>query len=150
MLAMHFSSNEYKICIRLYHEIMELNEKKILNERGFRLELILYTEIYGAIFHYENDDVDFAYYLVAKIKKKYSTVLNRQEAKREKQFVTIFEKMLNDSSYMDSTRFVLDCNVFNELKDFVPGDYEYISLNAWLLSKVKGRKYYECFLELVN
>lgn len=150
MLAMHFSSDDYKICIRLYQEIMGLNEKKILNERGFRLELILYTEIYGAIFYYENDDTDYAYHLVTKIKKKYATVLSRQGSKREKLFIRILEKILNTSSYLDSNSFISDCKEFLQLKEFIPGDYEYISLNAWLLSKWKAKKYYDCFLQLVN
>lgn len=150
LLAMHFACEEYKTCVRLYHEIMAQNERKILNERGFRLELMLYTEIYGVIFYFENDDADHAFYLLGKLKKKYAEVLKRQGSKREKLFVKILEQLVNDSSYLKSTTFVADHKEFIQLKDFVPGDYEYISLNAWLTGKLSGKSYYQCFLELVS
>jgi hypothetical protein len=150
LIAVHFSSNEFKTCLRLYNEIMSQNEKKILNERGFRLELILYTEIYGAMFYYENKDLDYANYLVSRIKKKYASVLNQQGSKREKLFIKIFEKMVNEPGYVKSSRFAAESKEFITLKEFIPGDYEYISFNAWILSKANKTGYYESFLELVN
>jgi hypothetical protein len=150
MIAMHFSCGEYKTCLKLYNEIMSRNEKKILNERGFRLELILYTEIYGAIFYYENKDADYANYLIARIKKKYTGVLNQQGSKREKLFIKIFEKIVNDPGYVKSNIFALESKEFIELKEFIPGDYEYVSFNAWIMAKANKINYYECFLKLVS
>lgn len=150
LLAMHFACREYKTCIRLFQEIISQNEKKILNERGFRLELMLYTELYGAIFYYEHDDADHAYYMLGKIKKKYAEALNSKGAQREKVFIRIMEKMINDASYTRKQEFAAAHKEFVALKEFVPGDYEYISLNAWLTSKLKGQTYYEAFLEIVN
>lgn len=149
LLAVYFPSKEYASCIKTFHEIMSQNEKKILNERGFRLELILYTEIYGVIFYYENDDPDHAHYMLTKIKKKYAEVLKRQGSKREKLFMRILEKIINDPSYLRSNQFISDHKEFIQLKQFIPGDYEYISFNAWLTSKATQRTYYECFLEIV-
>jgi hypothetical protein len=149
LLAVYFPAQDYSACIKTYQEIMSQNEKKILNERGFRLELMLYTEIYGVIFYYEQDDPDYAYYMLAKIKKKYAEVLKRQGSRREKLFLRILEKIINDPSYLKSNAFASEHREFILLKQFIPGDYEYISLNAWLTSKATNRTYYQCFLEIV-
>lgn len=149
LLAMHFKCCEYKTCIRIYHEIMSQNEKKILNERGFRLELMLYTEIYGAIFYYEQDDAEHAAYLLGKIRKKYAEALKSPDSKREKLFIRIMEKMIGNANYVSGNSFAADHKKFVKMKEFVPGDYEYISLNAWLTSKLSGKSYYACFLSIV-
>lgn len=150
LLAAYFSGKEYKNCIKVYNEIMSQNEKSILNERGFRLELMLYTELYGAIFAYENKDGEHAYYILTRIKRKYAAVLKRQGSKRESLFVRILEKMLTDTKYIKSNAFISDHNEFVHMKQFIPGDYEYISFNAWLSSKLEGKSYYECFLDIVR
>ena len=150
VLAMYFKCRDYTSCIKIFNEIMNQNEKKILNERGFRLELMLYTEIYGAIFHYENEDADHAYYLLGKIRKKYAGALRSGETERESMLIRIMEKMINNAGYLKSKKFAAEYKEFISLKEFVPGDYEYISLNAWLSSKYSGRPYYDCFLELVQ
>ncbi len=150
VLAMYFKYADYKNCIKLFHEMMTLNEKKILNERGFRLELILYTEIYGAIFYLENDDPEHARFLLGKIKKKYATVLKSMESERENRLIKIIEKMIRDGNYVKSKEFASEYKGFVKMKEFVPADYEYISLNAWLTAKYTGKTYYECFLDLVQ
>lgn len=150
VLAMYFKCREYSSCIRIFNEIMSQNEKKILNERGFRLELMLYTELYGAIYYYENEDADHAHYMLGKIKKKYAKALQSDETKRESLLIRIMEKMINTPGYLKSKAFASDYKAFVRLKEFVPGDYEYISLNAWLTSKFTGKTYYECFLDLVQ
>lgn len=150
MIAMHFKCREYKSCISIFHEIMSMNEKKILNERGFRLELILYTELYGAIFYLEQDDAEHAYYLLRKIRKKYAGALRSAESARESLLIRIMEKMINNPDYLSGKQFAKDHKDFVRLKEFVPGDYEYISLNAWLTSKLTGKSYYECFLDSVK
>lgn len=150
LIAMHFKSKEYKQCIELYNEIMSMGEKKILTERGYRIDLILLTNIYGAIFYYENDDPDHAYYLIGNLKRKYNVLLKSGDSARELTFLKIFEKMVNDPSYLGSKAFLKECKYFISLKVFDPGDNEYISLNAWLTSKITNKSYYECFLELVE
>jgi hypothetical protein len=44
----------------------------------------------------------------------------------------------------------LESKEFIELKEFIPGDYEYISFNAWIMAKANKTNYYECFLKLVS
>lgn len=150
LLAMYFASREYAICIRLYHEIMNQDKKKILSEPGFRLDLIIYTELFGVIFYYEHDDADYAWYLLKGIKRKYSETLIKAESKREQLFIKVMEKMISDPSYRQNKAFISECKSMIRMKAFIPGDNEYISLNAWITSKITGRDYYECFLELVS
>jgi hypothetical protein len=150
LLAVNFASKEYAVCLKLYHEIMNQDKRKILSEPGFRLDLIIYTELFGAIFYYENDDADYAWYLLASIKRKYAETLSKAESKRELMFIKVMEKMISDPSYKQDKPFITECKNVIKMKAFVPGDNEYISLNAWLSSKLTGQDYYTCFLELVN
>lgn len=150
LIAMHFKSNEYQQCILLYNEIQTMGEKKILTERGFRLDLILLTDIYAAIFYYEIEDFDHAFYLISKLKRKYNTLLKTEDSQREISFIKILEKMVNDASYRKSKMFNKEVDKFIAMRAFDPGDNEYISLNAWLESKKTGRSYYACFLDLVK
>src|SRR5690606_25239970 len=41
LMAMHFKYGEYGNCIDLFHEMQAYDERKILDERGFRLEIVL-------------------------------------------------------------------------------------------------------------
>jgi hypothetical protein len=110
--------------------------------------MMLLTEIYGIILYYENDDIEYAWYLLNKIKRKYNLLL-KQEAKREQFFIRLLGKMINDASYLKSKRFISDHQQFVQMKDYEAGNKEYISLNAWLTSRLTGKSYYECFLEIV-
>jgi hypothetical protein len=150
LLAVHFADKEYTVCTRLYHEIMNQDKKRILSEPGFRLDLIIYTEIYGAIFYYEQDDADYAWHLLSGIKRKYAETLGTAESKRELIFIKLMERMMSDPSWKQDRSFLTECRNMIKMKTFVPGDNEYISLNAWLMAKMSGQDYYTCFLELVS
>jgi hypothetical protein len=150
LLAVSFAGKEYSLCVKLYHEIMNQDKRRILSEPGFRLDLIIYTELFGAIFYYENDDPDHAWHLLKGIKRKYAETLMLPESGREMMFIKVMEKMINDPSYKSNRSFVTECKSVLKMKEFVPGDNEYISLNAWLNSKLTGEDYYQCFLKLVN
>jgi hypothetical protein len=150
LLAVHFPRGEYDICIRLYNEIKTLNDREILNEPGFRLELVLFTDIYGILFHYEDGDIEYALYLLNKFKRKHSQTLELPDSRREKLFISVVELMLTKPSYVRSEKFHTDAERFIKLKDFIAGDFEYISMNAWLQAKMSNKTYYNCFLELVQ
>jgi hypothetical protein len=150
LLAVHFPRGEYDICIRLYNEIKTLNDMDILNEPGFRLELVLFSDIYGILFHYEDGDIEYALYLLNKFKRKHSDTLERPDSRREKLFLKILELLFTRPSYIRSDKFLSDAERVIKLKDFIAGDFEYISMNAWLKAKMSNQSYYNCFLELVN
>jgi hypothetical protein len=150
LLAVHFSAGEYDKCIRLYNEIKIIRDSQILNEPGFRVELILFSDIYSIIFHYEDGEDEYALYLLNKTKRKHHHLLIQQDSKREMSFITILEKILTKPGYLLSERFQADAKKLIAMKEFIAGDFEYISMNAWLLSKLNSKPYYDCFLELVK
>lgn len=149
LIAVHFSCNEYEKCIKLYNEIQTLHHRKILEEPGFRIELIFFTDIYGIIFHYEDGAHEYALYLLNKVKRKYAVLLRHPDSKREKLFLNILEKMLTSRSYPGSKKIMSDCEECVRIKRFTPGDFEYISMGAWLYAKITGMSYYNCFLGFV-
>lgn len=148
LIAMHFKCCEYNKAISFYNELMQQREWKFLNIGG--LELVLFTEIYGAICYYETDDTDYASRLLGKIKRKYAGVLNKTESARERFFISIADELINNPSYRKSSRFTADHKKFVRIKEYIPADKEYISLNAWLTAKATGRSYYECFLDIAG
>jgi hypothetical protein len=150
LISVHFSFKEYAECIKLYNQIKTLSDRQILGEPGFRIELILFSDIYGVLFHYEDGDADYALYLLNKLKRKHAVLLGRSDSKREKLFLKIIEQMLSKPSYLKTEKFMAEAQRFISMKEFVAGDFEYISMNAWLRSKMTGRDYYSCFLEMVN
>ena len=149
LIAVHFCCREYAACIKLYNEIRSLNEKEILAEPGFRLELILFSDIYAIIFHYEEKEEEFALYLLEKFKRKYKTFLSQPDLKREKIFIELLEGILKNRQYLSTEANKIKTRKYIALRTYIPGDFEYISMNAWLQSKLSGKSYYESFLQLV-
>lgn len=149
LMTLYFNYNDYDNCIRLYNEIIQFGEKKILAEPGFRLDLMLYTDLYAIIFYYETDDKEYALHLLNKVKRKYSDVINDAKAQHENLFLAILEKLIKKPDYLKGARFKNDCIKCIRMKDFIAGDNEYISINAWLTSKLKREDYYTSFLGIV-
>lgn len=149
LIAVHFSLGDFEMCIKLNNELKILPEKKILAEPGFRLELLLFSDIYAIIFHFEEEEYEYASYILEKIKRKYSTILKLPESAREKLLLTIMEKILNKPGYLKTEAFYRNAEQVIAMRKFVPGDFEYISFNAWLISKMTGQSYYDSFLRLV-
>jgi hypothetical protein len=150
LIAVHFCYGEYGECIKLYNEIKRLNEKKILAEPGFRLELVLFSDLYAIIFHYEERDEEFATYLLDKFKRKYASILSGNDLQREKRFIDLLEKILKKSTVVKQETYVSKVRQFISMRTYIPGDFEYISMNAWLQSKISGSRYYDCLLEIVE
>lgn len=150
LLTVYFKCREYGMCIKMINTIMQQDQKKILKAIGMGLEILLYTDIYVAMIHYDNDDKDFAHHTLQRTKRKYADVLKLSVSSREQLFIKILENLVNDASYVSSKKFASDHARFVKLREYVPGDKEYISFNAWLSSKLTGKTYYECFHELVN
>lgn len=148
LLAIHFKCNEYKKCIRMYNDTMQQPTDRLLKIGG--LEIVLFTELYGTIIYYENDDADYAKDLLKKIRNKYAKQFAKGLLKREMMFIRIMENIINDQSYLKKEAFEKHLSRFASLKNYIPGDKEYISLSAWLHAKAKRKSYYECFLEQVN
>lgn len=146
LLALYFKLKNYTECITVYSGLIQKYRKKILKEEGLGLEMLLFTEIYGVIFYYETNDFDYALYLLNRIKRKYADLLNGGTLHREELFLKIIEKMLKQVSFKTNVKLRKDCIHFLSLKLYIPGDKEYISLNAWLESKLTGESYYHCFL----
>ena len=145
LIALYFKYNEYSRCIKIYNEVMQESRKKLLQVGG--IEMLLFTEIYGAIIQYENDDADFAHHLLTKLKKKYTSLLSEKKFKRERLFISLFEKIINDASYLSGKLIHTDIKTFDAFKNYVPGDKEYINLSAWLHSKTSKRSYYQIFMD---
>lgn len=150
LLTLYFKSQEYSMCIKIVNHIMQQDQKKILKAIGMGLEILIYTDIYVSMIHYDNDDKDYAYHTLLRTKRKYADVLKLSTSSREQFFIRILENIINDASYIGSKKFVSDHGRFIKLKEYVPGDKEYISFNAWLSAKLTGKTYYECFHKLVN
>lgn len=150
LLALHFKQEEYTKCIAIFNIVIQKYEKKILKEEGLGLEMLFYTEIYGVLFYYEQNDLEYAYHLLKRLKRKYAATIKAPESKREQFFIRMLEKMINEVSYTDGKKFISDYTKFVKMKEYTPVDKEYISLNAWLTSKIEGKKYYSCFLDLVT
>ena len=146
LMALHFKLNEFEPCEKLYKTILKHDEKVILREEGMGLELMLNTEIYGCIINFEKGDFEASDYLQKRIRRKYANIFKKEEGKRELIFLKILEKLINNPSYKHSKKFKLDAEKFITLREFVPADKEYISLNAWLLSKHNKTSYYSSFL----
>ncbi len=150
LIALNFKDNNYEKCINLYTEIVQYSEKKILAEPGLRLELMIFTDIYACMFYYEIKDYEQTLYLLNKIKRKYVAVFNKSESSRELEFVKIIERMANTPKLTKSNQFKSLINKFVEQKEYTPGDNEYISFNAWLLSKLNNTTYYQAFINIVS
>ncbi len=97
----------------------------------------------------ENDD-EFALYLLDKFKRKYATILSTDDLKRERIFVDILEKMLKKNTVVKNESYVSKVQQFVSMRAYVPGDFEYISMSAWLNSKISADSYYKCLLQLVR
>jgi hypothetical protein len=151
LLGFYFITQEYDACISIYSDLMQQYGKQVLKADGLGLEMLFFTEIYGAMMYYEKGDEEYALYLLNKIKRKYSgSVITKNNLDREKSFVQILEKIIKNKSYVQTKKFQADCERFITIKEYIPGDKEYISLNAWLQSKLTKRSYYECFLMSVK
>ncbi len=74
-------------------------------------------------------------------------LLSERKFKRERLFITIMEKIINDASYLTHKSFLADLKTFDAFRIYVPGDKEYISLSAWLNSKLHKKTYYQLFLD---
>lgn len=98
------------------------------------LEMILNRIIHGCLIHFEE-----------KILRKW-TIFRKDEGKKDLNFLKILERLTNNPSYKHSKRFKMDAEKFVSLREFVPADKEYISLNAWLLPKLHKTNYYTSFL----
>lgn len=146
LLALYFKLNNYNECITVYSGLIQKYRKQILKEEGLGLEMLLFTEIYGVIFYYETNDYDYALYLLNRTKRKYADLFNGDTLYREELFLKIIEKMLKQVSVKTNAKLRKECAYFLSLKQYIPGDKEYISLNAWLESKLSGESYYYCFL----
>jgi hypothetical protein len=147
MMAIAFMRQEYEKAFRFYNEMMRQNQSKLLDIGG--VEILLYTEIYGVMIQVELDDQEYALHMLSTIKRRHAEVLN-QKLKRESLFLSILERLIRDRNYPSSARFHTDHDKFIKLKSYIPGDKEYISFNGWLTSKLKGKRYYECFLDLIR
>jgi hypothetical protein len=150
LMAMHFMHSEYAECIKLYREFIQFDEKKLLGELYFNLEHLLLTDIYSALFYYEDGDTDYALHVLTQLKRKYATVLKSESSARELFFIKILQKILTVPAYIRSKQFKTDAEKFISLKQFMPADWEYISLNVWLTAKSTRKDYYSCFLEEVK
>lgn len=146
LLALHFKLNRFNDCITVYSGLIQKYRKQILKEEGLGLEMLLFTEIYGVIIYYETRDYDYALYLLNRIKRKYADLFKAESLQRENLFLKIMEKILKYGSATANNKLKRDCRLFISLKKYIPGDKEYISLNAWLESKLSGDSYYHCFL----
>ena len=108
------------------------------------MEMLLFTEIYGIIFYYEINDMEYALHLINRIKRKYAATLKEESLYREALFLKIIERMVKGN--MPTARLEKEGTYFLSLKKYIRGDKEYISLNAWLESKITGQSYYHCFM----
>jgi hypothetical protein len=150
LLALHFKSDDFKRCVRIYARFIQNYNKTTLKEEGLGLEMLLFTQIYGALFYYENHDEEHAIYMLDKVKRKYARLGRTRPLKREIEFIRIAKKLMRDPAIARSAKFHAEVEAFMKLKKYIPGDKEYISLNAWLWSKCTGKSYYTCFLGLMG
>ncbi len=150
LIAVHFKCNEMNKCISLYTQIIQYGEKKILKEPGFRLDLMLFTDIYAVMFHYQSGDNDYAQSLSDKLKRKYKQELSESSNYREAAFLKLIDQLIKRPDCISANKFKNEVSNFLKLKSFIPGDNEYISFNAWLISQVSKRSYYDCYLEIVQ
>jgi hypothetical protein len=149
LLNICFLSGDYAGCIRAINELLRVQNAGVFEMVG--MEVLLFTEIYRVLVYYEYDDeVDYTYHLLKTLKRRYAETLKQKASSRERLFISILEKILNRPSYVTGKRFVADCKRFIALKEYLPADREYISLNAWLNSRLTGRSYYECLLDLMK
>ncbi|MES2559832.1 MAG: hypothetical protein V4590_08845 [Bacteroidota bacterium] len=145
LLALYFKLNDYDRCIRIYSGLLQQYGKQVLREEGLGLEMLLFTELYGLIFYFEKGDDEYVLYLLKRIKRKYGGASHTKNVEREMLFLRILERMIKHEGYKGSDKFKVDYRHFVSLKKYIPGDKEYISLNAWLESKYTGSSYYDCF-----
>jgi hypothetical protein len=150
LITIHFIEKEYRECIKLYEEMMMFDEKKFLNELYFRLEYLLMIDITAVILHMEDGDNYYALYLLNQLKRKYAKVLRTKGSAREFAFIKFLQKILKDPSYTKSKEFPPDAEEFIEITPYIPGDWELISYNAWVASKVNHKNYYECLCEEIK
>jgi hypothetical protein len=150
LLALYFKLNDYDTCIKIYAGLIQQYGKQVLKEEGLGLEMLLFNEIYGLVFYYEKGDDDYVLHLLKKIKRKYGSSSFKENVEREMLFIKILEKMVKQKEYLQSDAFRKECERFYQLKKYVPGEKEYISLNAWLEAKYTRKSYYDCFLRSVN
>lgn len=144
LLALYFKLEDYEKCISIYSGLIQQYQKQVLKEEGLGMEMLLFTEIYGIIFYYEINDMEYALHLINRIKRKYAATLKEESLYREALFLKIIERMVKGN--MPAARLEKEGTYFLSLKKYIRGDKEYISLNAWLESKITGQSYYHCFM----
>jgi hypothetical protein len=151
LLTLNFINKDYVACIKLYSDLLQQYNEEVLKTEGLGLEMLLFIEIYGAICYYEQEDEDYTLYLLTKIKRKYfGPEKNNNTLDRQIKFVQILEKIIKNKSYLYSKKFENDTRRFIAFREYIPGEKEYISLNAWLDSKIAKGSYYESFLRSVK
>ena len=91
---------------------------------------------------------EFALYLLEKFKRKYKAFLSQADFKREKIFIELLDGILKNRQYLSAEANQIKAGKYIALRTYIPGDFEYISMNAWLQSKLSGQSYYESFLQL--
>ncbi len=146
LLALFFKLEDYDECTKIYSGLIQQYGKQVLKEEGLGLEMLLYTETYGVILSYEKEEFEYALYLIGRMKKRYSKDF-RTTLQREFLFLRIIEKMIKKPDYHKTPKYKEEVSSFVKLKEYIPGDKEYISLNAWLESKLTASAYYACFLK---
>jgi hypothetical protein len=148
LFFMSYIDGDYEACLKIHSDLLQHWGKNVLKAEGTGLEALMFAEISAAMVHYETGDEEYALYLLSRVRRKYfNSAAKKSTLHREVKFVQIFEKLIKDELYKTSKNFKEDVKQFVMLKEYIPGDKEDVSLNAWLNSKLTGREYYECHIE---
>lgn len=100
------------------------------------------------LFHYENNNNDFATYRLGEIKRLFVTLLRRDEYQDEKAFLKIIQSLLNKAEPFENKHVLIAIESFIKTAPGIQvGSSKHIDYAVWLKSKTGKTKYYNDLVE---
>ncbi len=142
-IALCFCDNNLLDALSCYQEVMRNYHNKFLKSEGLGKEMLMYCEAIGAIIYFEIGDKEYAETIARKVIRRYKVKYVQSAEARVKQTMNLLLRLIdNKLDNMEKTIAKIQKNTL-----FFPGSKEYISMTAWLKSKINNKSYYENLLE---
>lgn len=113
-------------------------------------EALMKRQLIECLIYWETGDNDYVSYRLKSFERKYGDLIQKRGYEREKRFFNIFKVANLNRWIFDTGRINEEIEAFLNLKPTEASDIEFISLNAWLASKILSQNYYQTYVELLN
>ena len=147
LIAHYMIEENYSKAIQCFLSLQK-NEEVWIKEYGIEGDFIKHMS--ECIIHLEIGSYEYVNYKLRSVERKFKEFLADPANHRYKIFLMLFKRINKDLDVLLNADFIKEVDHFIAMKPIEPGDSEFISFNAWLKAKVKKRKYYDVFMEMVN